>query len=124
MEYLPLTIAAACGASVAAVDTLAAGGEVSPIVDVALLLVASFVVAAFTTRRRWIGVMLVWVWLPTAHAVKHVLGLSDTIHPNTLTSIFLLGLFSLAVAIAGAGCGMIVRRLITNEVGGRVGGTD
>jgi uncharacterized metal-binding protein len=124
LARLQLAIAAACGAAIAAVDNFAAGGEVSPIVTVALLLGASFAVAASGNRHRWIGVLLVWVWLPMAHVVKHGLGLPDTIHPNTLTSIFLLGVFSLSVTMVGAGCGVFVRRVITSELGGRVGGID
>ena len=122
--FVQPALAAACGAAIAAVDNFAAGGEVSPIVTVALLLVASIAVSVGWSRRRWVCAFLVWIWLPMAHVVKHVLSLPDTMHPNTYTSIFLLGVFSLVVTIAGTGFGMIVRPLIMSEVGDRLGGSD
>jgi hypothetical protein len=46
-----------------------------------------------------------------AHLIKHVLGLPDTMQPNTYTSILMLAAFTLAVATIGTGCGILLRRL-------------
>jgi len=51
-----------------------------------------------------------------AHLVKHVLGLPDTLHPNTYTSILYLAAFTLVVATVGTGSGVLLRRLATGAV--------
>jgi hypothetical protein len=48
--------------------------------------------------------------------VKHVIGLPDTLHPNTYTSILYLAAFTLAVATVGTGCGVLIRSLATGSV--------
>jgi hypothetical protein len=48
-----------------------------------------------------------------AHVVKHVLGLPDTLHPNTYVSILYLAAFTLVVATVGTGCGVLAHRLAT-----------
>lgn len=111
---LNVVLAAAAGASIAAVDSFASGGEVSPIVVVVLLFTAGMVVAALGGRRPWLVTLLVWMWLPMAHVAKHALGLPDTIQPNTPASIALLGAFSLAVTVVGTGCGVLVRPVLTS----------
>jgi hypothetical protein len=47
------------------------------------------------------------------HLAKRILGLPDTLHPNTYASILMLAAFSFAVAVVGAGWGLVVRRLAT-----------
>jgi hypothetical protein len=51
-----------------------------------------------------------------AHVIKHVLGLPDTLHPNTYASILYLAAFTLVVATAGGGCGVFMRSLATGRV--------
>lgn len=53
--------------------------------------------------------------MPLAHVVKHLLGLPDTLHPNTYASITMLGAFSLIVALIGMACGGLVRRLLAGR---------
>ena len=104
-------------------DNFVSGGEVSQIVIVALLLIATAVVGALAIRRRWIAALAVWIWLPVVHLAKHMLGLPDMLQPNTYSSILLLGIFALAVTVVGTGCGVLVRRLVTTEGGNQDGRT-
>lgn len=100
------------GAAIAYVDNHAFAGEVSPIIVVGLLFTASAAAGAFWGGRAWIAAGAVWACVPLAHLVKHVLGWPDTLHPNTYASILLLACFSLGVAMAGTGCGILARRLV------------
>ncbi len=108
-------LAIAFGVAIAAVDNLALAGEVSPVVVVGMLLVATAIVGILSPRRAWLPALAVWVWVPLAHLVKHVLGLPDTLHPNTYASITMLGAFSLIVALIGMACGGLVRRLLAGR---------
>ncbi len=105
-----VALAALCGAFVALVDNVAFGGEVSPIVIVALTFVATALLGTLDAHRRWLRLLAVWIWLPAAHLVKHVFHLPDTLHPNTYASIAMLGAFSLIIAIVGTGFGILVSR--------------
>src|SRR6516162_9557811 len=69
------------GAAISAVDNFAFGGEVSPIVIVGMLLLAASTAASVWGVRAAITAAMVWVWLPTVHVAKRLLGLADTIHP-------------------------------------------
>lgn len=104
------------GAAIVYLDNWAFEGEVSPIAIVALLLAATALAGAIWGRRGWIAAIVIWVCIPLVHVVKHFLGLPDTLHPNTYTSILYLAAFTLVVATFGAGCGMIVRRLAIGRV--------
>lgn len=106
-----LGVGLAAGAAIAYVDNDAFGGEASPIIIVALLFAATATAGAIWGRRGWITGAAAWACVPLAHLVKHVLGLPDTLHPNTYASILYLAAFSLAVATAGAGCGVLFRWL-------------
>jgi hypothetical protein len=112
-----LSVGLAAGAAIASVDNRAFAGEVSPLVIVALLLAATAAVAAVWGRGGWIAAAVIWACVPAAHLVKHVLGLPDTLHPNTSSSILYLAALTLAVAEVGAGCGVLVRRLATGPAG-------
>lgn len=101
----------AAGAAIAYVDNVAFEGEVSPIVIVALLLATSATAGTLWGRGGWLAAGAAWVWVPLSHVVKHLLGLRDTLQPNTYGSIASLAAFSLGVAIAGTGFGMLLRRL-------------
>jgi hypothetical protein len=103
------------GAAIVFLDNVAFGGEVSPIVVVALLFVASATAGAIWGRRGWVAAAAGWVAVPAAHLVKHILGWHDTLHPNTYTSILYLALFTLAIAVVGMGCGTLVRRLLVSR---------
>ena len=109
---LPIRLAAGllAGAVIVFVDNVAFEGEVSPIVIVALLFAAAAIASATWGYRAWIPVAIAWAAVPLAHVVKHVLGLPDTLHPNTYRSIVYLAAFSLLVATVGAGAGLLARR--------------
>ncbi len=94
-------VASICGIGIATVDSCASGGEVSPIVVVALLFSLAAALGALAKRGRLVCTITAWIWLPLAHLLKHMSGLPDTIHPNSYRSIFYLAVFSLVVALVG-----------------------
>jgi hypothetical protein len=102
----------AAGVVIATVDNFAFDGEVSPIVIIALLLVVTATAGAIWSR---IVSAIAWVCLPLAHLIKHILGLPDTLHPNTYASILMLAAFTLVVATIGTGCGILLRRLTIGD---------
>jgi hypothetical protein len=112
----PLGAGVVAGAAIVYVDNFAFAGEVSPIVIVALLLVAAAIAGATWGRKGWIAAVVTWACVPFAHVVKHVFGLPETLHPNTYTSILYLAAFTLVIATVGMGCGLLVRRLATRSV--------
>jgi hypothetical protein len=99
------------GAVIVCVDNFAFEGEVSPIIIVAMLIAVSAIAAAIWGARGWVPVGVAWAGVPLAHLAKHALGLPDTLHPNTYTSILYLAAFTLCVATIGAGFGLLARRL-------------
>ncbi len=103
----------AAGAAIAYVDNCAFEGEASPIIIVAALFAATAAAGAIWGWRGWVAAGAAWACVPLAHVVKHLLGLPDTLHPNTYTSILYLAVFSLVVAIVGSGCGALVHGLTT-----------
>jgi hypothetical protein len=103
----------AAGAVVAYVDNVAFGGEISPVVIVAMLLAATAMFGLVWGGRGWLPAFSAWACIPLAHLVKHVLGLPDTLHPNTYASILLLAAFTLGVTLAGTGGGLVFRSLGT-----------
>ena len=108
-----LTVGLALGAGIAAVDNLARGGEASPIVVVAFLLIAATLVCAAWGRRGLPPAVALWACVPLAHVVKHLLGLPDTLHPNTCASILKLAAFSFVMTAVGTGCGTLIHKAIT-----------
>jgi hypothetical protein len=60
-------------------------------------------------------VITAWACVPLAHVVKHVLGLPDTLQPNTYKSILMLAAFTFVVAALGTGGGLLIRRLTTGS---------
>ena len=89
------------GAIIAYVDNFLFGGEVSPIVIVVLLLVAGLTLGILWKWSALLPMILMWLWLPMAHLVKKVLGLSDTLHPNTYPSLLLFSIFTLVISAIG-----------------------
>ncbi len=112
-----LTTGLAAGAVIAAVDNVMFDGEVSPIVIVAMLLAGTTTAALVWGRPGWLAAFAVWAWVPAAHLAKRILGLPDTLHPNTYASILMLATFSLAVSMVGIACGLLARRLVVGAPG-------
>jgi hypothetical protein len=103
-------IGVAAGLAIAFVDNYWSGGEVSPIVIVALLLLATLAAGAIWGVGGWVSALATWACVPLAHVVKHVAGVPDTLHPNTYVSILLLAAFCLIVGAAGFGFGVLLHR--------------
>jgi hypothetical protein len=116
---VPVGVGLAAGAAIAAVDNFAFEGEVSPIVIVALLLAATATAGFLWGRHGPMAAIAAWVCVPLAHLIKHLLGLPDTLHPNTYASILMLAAFTLVVAAIGTGCGVLLGRLTTGMPGVR-----
>lgn len=98
------------GIAIACVDNLAFGGEVSPIVIVALLVAATATFGGLWGRGGWTAAVAAWMCVPLAHLLTHVLGLPDTLQPNTYTSILLLAAFTFVVATLGTGAGVLIHK--------------
>ena len=99
------------GFVVSGIDNFAAGGEVSPIVIVPLLLMGAALVGATWGQKAAAAAAVFWLPLPGAHVAKHILRLPDTIHPNTYASIGMLALFSLVVCAIGFAIGLGLRKI-------------
>jgi ABC-type multidrug transport system permease subunit len=105
------------GLGIAAVDAFGSRGEVSPIVIVAMLLSATAVIGFILPWRGWIAAVATWLPIPLAHLLKLLLGLPDTLHPNTYASAFKLAAFTLLVSAIGVGCGTLVGAMVTGTRG-------
>jgi hypothetical protein len=99
------------GVVISAVDHFAEGGELSPIVIVALLLAATLIAGAIWRWRAALTSAATWACIPLAHTANHALNLPDTLNPNTWLSILYLAVFTLGVATAGTGLGVLLNRL-------------
>jgi hypothetical protein len=102
------------GLAIAAVDNFAFQGEISPIVIVILLLATTAMAGAIWGWHGWVTAIAAWACIPLAHVLKRVLGLPDTLQPNTFASILMLAGFSLVVAAIGFGCGVLIHGLTTD----------
>lgn len=100
----------AVGAIISAVDNVVSDGEVSPIVIVAMLFAAAAAAGLFWGQRGWLVAFAVWACIPATHLAKRLLGLPDTLHPNTYASIAMLAAFSFVIAAVGIACGLLARR--------------
>jgi len=103
----------AAGVAIAAVDNFAFEGEVSPIVIVGMLFTVTAIAGRIWGWRGGLASVVAWVCVPLPHVVKHLLGLPDTLQPNTYTSILMLAAFTFAIAGIGTGCGVLLRKLTT-----------
>ena len=110
-EWVPMAVGLAAGAIVAYADNYAFGGEISPAIIVGMLLAVTAALGAVLGRRGWLPGMAAWTCIPLAHLARHVLGMPDTLRPNTYGSIMLLAAFTLGVAIVGVGCGLMCRKV-------------
>jgi hypothetical protein len=108
-----VVVGLSAGLAIAAIDNIVLGGEVSPIVIVALLIAATAFAGATWRSRAWVTAFCTWVCVPAAHLVKHLLGLPDTLQPNTYASILKLAAFSLVVAAVGTASGALLRGLVS-----------
>ena len=115
--FVRLGIGLASGIAIAAVDSLAFRGEVSPIVIVALLLGATAAFGAIWGSRSWFPALTAWVCLPFTHLLKRLLGLPDTLHPNTWASLLPLAAFTFTVAALGTAGGLLAHRLLRGSHG-------
>jgi hypothetical protein len=106
----PVAFAVLGSVAIVYVDNVAFGGEASPIVVVLLLLASAATGAAVWGPRGWTVATITWLSVPGAHLIKHLLGLPDTLHPNTYLSILYLALFTLAVSSAGVAIGAAIAR--------------
>jgi hypothetical protein len=106
-----LAIGFIAGAIIVYVDNFAFQGEVSPIVIVVMLLAVAATAGTIWGWRGWNTVIATWACVPTAHLVKHVLGLPDTLNPNTYTSILMLAIFTFVISTVGIGSGVLLGRL-------------
>jgi hypothetical protein len=128
MMFLPnwklrLLVGLILGTIIVTVDNVAFQGEVSPIVIVILLLVATVTVGWLWGWRAWISVAALWAGVPLAHAFKLLLGLPDTLYPNTSASILLLALFTFAVSTTGFLIGVLFHK-VTNGTAKGISGID
>jgi hypothetical protein len=103
-----LLVGLIAGAVIVFIDNFAFQGEVSPIVIVILLLASTIAVGAIWKWQAWIAAVTVWICVPMAHVVKHLLGFPDTLHPNTYTSILMLAIFTFVVSAIGFLFGVLI----------------
>ena len=96
-------------------DNVTFEGEVSPIVIVGMLFITTATVVGIWGRRGWITAAAAWMCVPLVHLVKKVLSLPDTLHPNTYTSILMLGAFTFVVAALGTGTGMLIHKGVSRN---------
>ncbi|MEO8467938.1 MAG: phosphotransferase [Gammaproteobacteria bacterium] len=96
------------GAAIADLDNDALA-EIGPIVGPLSLLLATMTVVAISGLRGSAVAAVVWAFLPLTHMVKHVVGLPDTLQPDTYASISHLAAVSLGIAITGGALGMFLR---------------
>lgn len=99
------------GAIIVFIDNFAFQGEVSPIVIVILLFVSTITVGTIWKWQAWIAAATVWISVPMAHIIKHLLGLPDTLHPNTYTSILMLAAFTFVISAIGFLFGTLINRI-------------
>ncbi|MBL8046228.1 MAG: hypothetical protein JNL09_06790 [Anaerolineales bacterium] len=98
------------GAVIALADNVAFEGEVSPIVIVVLLLAATATFGGVWGRGGWLAAAFTWAVIPLVHLIKHLLGLPDTLQPNTYASILYLAVFTLVIASIGTTAGVVIHR--------------
>jgi len=111
---LQVVIGFAAGIVIAAIDNIAFNGEVSPVVIVVLLFAVSFTSGVLWGIRGWLMPAIAWICVPSVHLDKHIIGLPDTIHPNTYGSILMLAMFTLVIALAGISIAALVRKLVAS----------
>jgi hypothetical protein len=99
------------GAVIVFIDNFAFQGEVSPIVIVILLLVSTVIAGTIWKWHAWVTGVTIWICVPLTHVVKHLLGLPDTLHPNTYGSILMLAVFTFIVSAAGFLFGTLINRI-------------
>jgi hypothetical protein len=109
-ELLPYAAAAALGVLTAGIDVSAPFGDDTEKATLLLLAAFSGLLGFLLPRGPWRWALAVAVWLPLGHLVLHVLGLKDTINPNTYATILLLLPVSLVACSVGAYAGAFLRK--------------
>lgn len=110
MRFLPRILAGlAAGLAIAAVDRWGAGGEVSPIAIVLLLLAVAFTAGYQWSWGGWIAALSAWLPVPGAHVVASAFGWSDTLRPADPGAIIRLAVFTLAIVAVGLAGGAVMR---------------
>jgi len=99
------------GLLTAVADVAAPWGDDTAKVILLLLVAFASLVGFLRPIRPWCWAILIGIWLPLIHLVRHAFGLTDPSHPNTYLSIFILALISLAACLLGAYGGAFVRRV-------------
>jgi hypothetical protein len=102
-------LAVAAGLLVAVFDVAAPFGDDTAKGTLFLWVVACGSLGLLLPRRPWRWALLVAPWLPVVHGLRHALGLTDSIHPNTYTTIAILVPISAAVCLLAAYGGALVR---------------
>jgi hypothetical protein len=103
------------GLTISIIDNYAFEGEVNPIVIILLLLAVSGFSGLLFGWPGWFTVFVMWLFVPAAHIIKYIFGLTDTIYPDTLNSIFKLAIFTFTVTAAGFASGVLLRRFINSN---------
>jgi|GEM_PF-5378839 len=111
-KYIIYIVSAVAGITISMIDNYAMNGEISPIVIVMLLFLSVTALSAFNPNNVWLNALLVWIWLPASHLIKHLLEMPDSIYPNTYKSILLLALFTFTICIVGLLIGIGIRRVL------------
>ena len=100
------------GLIISAVDNYAFGGEITPMVIILLLLLATSGMSVIVNTKAYLISIIIWFFLPAVHLIKHLCGLSDSIQPNTIKSILLLALFTFAISQIGFLIGRGIRKTL------------
>jgi hypothetical protein len=105
-------VAAILGLLIAAADVAAPFGDDTAPFIVFLWLLTSGVLGFARPRRPWWWAVSVGPWLPLTHLIRHALGWSGPIRPDTYGSALILLVFSVAVCSLGAYGGALARRFV------------
>jgi hypothetical protein len=74
-----------------------------------LWLVTCGMLGLFSPARPWRWAVLVAIWVPIIYFARNVLGLPNSLNPNSYSTILILMPVSLAVCLAGAYAGSFIR---------------
>ena len=113
-QFMLIATGAAAGMIIAMVDNFVFSGEISPIVIVAMLLAAAGTSGIIWRWQGWLVAGTAWLCDPLVHLMKHILGLPDTLHPNTYLSILMLTVLTFVISAFGLSIGVLVRKLTSN----------
>lgn len=110
-RYMLFATGIAAGTIIAMVDNLVLSGVITPFIIAAMLLAAAGTSGIIWRWQGWIVAVGIWICDPLVHLSKHLLGLPDTLSPNTYMSILLLTLFMFVISFFGLSFGVLVRKI-------------